>query len=201
MSDPEHVNGPRAVLLNRQVVCENQKFSVFFDDLLWPGREGVNYLVVAPKQRADHLITGVAVLPVVENKFGLIRIYRHAIQGDSWEIPRGFIENGESPPGAALRELQEETGLSCSLSEIGFLGSVTPDAGILAARVQVYVASDCSRRSQFVPGELGHREFRLFDKTEMGDLISTAEIQDPCTMIAYYKFLHTTNCGQKRFST
>jgi ADP-ribose pyrophosphatase len=177
-------------LVKRKLACENSRFSVFFDELECRGRPiAPDYLVVAPKQVAGNLVTGVAVLPICDDKIGLIKAYRHAIQGDSWEIPRGFIEEGESAPVSALRELEEETGLSCDPGEIKFLAFVTPDAGILAARVQVYVALRCSRIRPYAPDELGHREFRLFDRAEIVDLMSRAEIQDPSTAVAYYRYI------------
>jgi len=177
------------MLTKRKLVCENSRFSVYFDDLARDGEHyAQDYLVVAPKQVSGNLVTGVAILPMCEGGIGLLKIYRHPIQGDSWEIPRGFIENGENVPESALRELEEETGLSCASSDIKFLGFVTPDAGILAARVQVYVALRCSRIRPYVPSELGHREFRLFDRADVAALISKSEIQDPCTLVAYYGY-------------
>jgi 8-oxo-dGTP pyrophosphatase MutT (NUDIX family) len=176
-------------LVKRRLVCENSRFSVFFDKLASHGRASAqDYLVVAPKRFTDNLVTGVAVLPVCDGKLGLIKTYRHAVQADSWEIPRGFIEEGESRSVSALRELEEETGLSCAPGEIKFLGFVTPDAGILAARVQVYVALRCSRTRPYAPGELGHQEFCLFDRGDIQDLIATSQIQDPCTILAYYRY-------------
>jgi ADP-ribose pyrophosphatase YjhB (NUDIX family) len=180
--------GSPPVLVERRLVCQNSRFFVFFDELENRGSASArDYLVIAPKQVIDNLITGVAVLPICDGKIGLIKAYRHAIQADSWEIPRGFIEEGESPRRSALRELEEETGLACTLGEMKSLGFVTPDPGILAARVQVYVAMRCERRRTYSPEELGHREFRLFNLAEIADLISRSEIQDPCTLISYYK--------------
>jgi 8-oxo-dGTP pyrophosphatase MutT (NUDIX family) len=178
------------VLAKRTLACENSRFSVFLDELTGQGWPSISdYLVVAPKQVSDNLVTGVAVLPICEGKIGLIKAYRHAIQGESWEIPRGFIEKDESVPASALRELEEETGLSCDPGEIKFLGFVTPDAGILAARVQVYAALRCKRIRPYGPTEVGHREFRLFYRADIDDLISRAEIQDPCTAVAYYRYI------------
>ena len=182
---------PRPLLLvKRKLVCQNSRFSVFFDELECQGQPNApDYLVVAPKRFTDNLVTGVAVLPICDGKIGLIKAFRHAIQGDSWEIPRGFIEEGETAPISALRELEEETGLYCDPREIKLLGFVTPDAGILAARVEVYVAMSCKRIRMYAPAELGHRAFHLFDNADIGDLISRSEIQDPCTLIAYYRYI------------
>lgn len=51
-------------------------------------------LVVEPKQKSSNLITGVGILPMVEDKIGLIQIYRPAIRNYSWEIPHGFVDEG-----------------------------------------------------------------------------------------------------------
>jgi ADP-ribose pyrophosphatase len=177
-------------LVKRKLVCENSRFSVFFDELACRGQRSTpDYLVVAPKRSTDNIVTGVAVLPICDGRIGLIKAYRHAIQDDSWEIPRGFIEEGESAAVSAVRELEEETGLSCDPDEFKYLGLVTPDAGILAARVEIYVALRSRRIRPYASVELGHREFRLFERADIGDLISRSEIQDPCTVIAYYRYM------------
>ena len=54
----------------------------------------------------------VNVIPLTpEEDIILIRQYRHGIQGFTLEIPGGIIEPGDTPEGAASRELFEETGL------------------------------------------------------------------------------------------
>ncbi|MBM4262150.1 MAG: NUDIX hydrolase [Deltaproteobacteria bacterium] len=181
------VNGERT---KRRLVCENSRFHVYFDAVQTPGHAAVNdYLVVAPKVAAENFVTGVAVLPVVDGKIGLLRVYRHAVQSDSWEIPRGFIEVGENDQsGSALRELEEETGLSCDREQLRSLGLVTPEAGLLAARVHLYVALRCRSIRPYFPAETGHVEFRVFDAEEVKNMISRSKIEDPCTVTAYFKF-------------
>lgn len=44
----------------------------------------------------------------------LVRQYRLLINGLSWEIPGGKVDDGETPAAAAIRECLEETGLLCS---------------------------------------------------------------------------------------
>ena len=77
---------------SRRLACENAYYEVFLDDLADDSGDVREYLVVAPKKSATYLVTGVAVLPVVKNRYALLRIYRHAIQDYSWEVPRGFVE-------------------------------------------------------------------------------------------------------------
>jgi hypothetical protein len=50
--------------------------------------------------------TVVDIGPVWEEKLALVRCYRHALKKEVWEAPRGFIDTGESPAEAALRERQ-----------------------------------------------------------------------------------------------
>jgi 8-oxo-dGTP pyrophosphatase MutT (NUDIX family) len=45
-----------------------------------------------------------------ENKFLLLHRLDSKPQGDTWGVPAGKIENGESPINAICREIKEETG-------------------------------------------------------------------------------------------
>ena len=176
-------------LRQRRLACENIRFEIFLDDVENPNGEIVrNYLVVAPKVRTGELITGVAVLPEVDGKLGLLRIYRHAIQRHLWEIPRGFVDPGESDRSSALRELEEETGLLCADADLESLGVFAPEPGILAARVHLFVAHRCHAVRPFSGEEFGHKEFRLFDPAQLSALHATGEIQDSSTLIACFRF-------------
>jgi 8-oxo-dGTP pyrophosphatase MutT (NUDIX family)/predicted ABC-type ATPase len=46
----------------------------------------------------------------------------HTTNGTYWDIPKGGIDSGESALQAAIRELREETGLTCSASDLITLG-------------------------------------------------------------------------------
>ncbi len=43
---------------------------------------------------------------------------RYGLTSEAWQMPQGGIDEGESPEAAALRELEEETGVSPDLAEI-----------------------------------------------------------------------------------
>jgi ADP-ribose pyrophosphatase len=179
---------------NRKLACENSQFHIFFDELILQGRTTVrDYLVVAPKRVAADLVTGVAILPIFAGKIGLIRVYRHPIGEYSWEIPRGFIDQQEASASAAGRELKEETGLDCKSEAIRSLGFITPDAGILAARVQLFAATECAKEREYAPAEIGHRELRFFNFQEVEEMILHSEVQDPSTVIAFFKYRRFEN--------
>lgn len=177
------------VLRQRKLACENTRFEVFVDDVECPdGAIIPNYLVVAPKTKTGDLITGVAVLPIVDGNFGLLHIYRHAIQRHLWEVPRGFVDPDESDRTSALRELEEETGLSCADADLESLGIIAPEPGILAARVHLFTARRCWSVRPFSGEEFGHKEFRLLKPAQIAALHDADEIQDPCTIIAYFQY-------------
>lgn len=80
----------------------------------------------------------VAVLPVLDGKPVLIRVYRHGLRDWSWEFPRGGYEPGETPQQGALREVTEETG-GVPLS-VAPLGIFTPGGSSLSIRAHLFFA-------------------------------------------------------------
>lgn len=183
-------------VVGRHLACENTKFLVYFDHVIdKAGFEVTNYLVVAPKNAGKNLVAGVAILPIVGGRVGLVRIYRPAIRAYSWEIPHGFVDEGEDNEISALRELLEEAGLAADAKCFNSLGFITPDSGVLAARVQLYVAETENLTKQ-KKGELGLREFRLFHPRELEDMIECSEIQDTFTLAAWCKYRLLQNYRQ-----
>lgn len=173
-------------LLEKRLACENSKFSVYFQHVIdSAGFEVRDYLVVQPKQQLENLVTGVAILPLLNSKVGLIKIFRPAINDYSWEIPHGFIEDVEQVETSAMRELKEETGLVAS--NIIPLGYITPDSGVLSARVQLFAAIDCVPTST-VERELGLKDFKFFDHEIFECMIKDSQVQDTFTIAAWCKY-------------
>lgn len=183
-------------VVDRRLACENTKFFVYFDHVIdKAGSEVRDYLVVAPKNAGKNLVTGVAILPIVDGQVGLIRIYRPAIRTYSWEIPHGFVDEGESDNSSALRELLEETGLTVESRCFSSLGYITPDTGVLAARVHLFLAEACYT-AQPIQRELGLREFRFFSFLELEEMIGRSDIQDTFTLAAWCKYQLLQNVRQ-----
>ena len=92
-------------ITQRQLVYENpyqQVFRVTADF----GEFKKVYFVNETGQRAG-------IVAIRDGHVLLVRQYRLLINGLSWEIPGGKVEDGEPPIDAAVRECLEETGVRC----------------------------------------------------------------------------------------
>lgn len=74
------------------------------------------------------------------NRVCLVRQYRHGIEDFMWEIPAGKLDAGEPPEVCAMRELQEETGVSAKRWTP--LGVYIPAPSIFTELIHLYLARD-----------------------------------------------------------
>ena len=175
-------------LKRRKTVCENSVFNIHFDHLVDSESSLTrDYLVVEPKIKNSNGVTGVAILPIKDNKFGLVKVYRHPVDEFGWEIPRGFIDENESAEDAAVRELKEETGLFCDKKSLTSLGTITPEPGIISAQVNLYKANIIKNEQFERESELGHICFGWFSSEEIDNLILKQEIKDSSSLITLLK--------------
>ena len=200
------LSGKTLEIAERRLACENGRFTVYMDHLHTSlDYEVKDYLVVVPKIISEGLTSGVAVLPCRDKKIGLIHLYRHPVSEQVWELPRGFVDMGESPTASALRELEEETGLSCSEASLLDLGTIMPEAGVLQAQIRLFAALECEKVQEFPCDEIGHLEFRWFNAEEIWTLIQNNVIKDATTITALCKLfiqqpsvLQSPIIGQKK---
>jgi ADP-ribose pyrophosphatase len=73
----------------------------------------------------------------------LVEQFRHAVQRVSLEFPAGVMEDGEDAVGAALRELEEETGFCAESADL--IAEFDPDPAIQSNAVRVVLARSCAR--------------------------------------------------------
>jgi ADP-ribose pyrophosphatase len=69
----------------------------------------------------------------------LIRQFRHAAEGDMWEIPAGRLDPGEEPEACARRELREETGYSAA--DCRRLATIYTTPGFTDERIHLFIAT------------------------------------------------------------
>ncbi len=181
----------------RRLAAANSKWKVYFNHIADArGNEVLDFMTVeAPAARLDRMI-GICVLPMIDGQFVLLRCYRHSLGSVGWEAPRGFIDPGETPSAAALRELTEETGLSCPPDALVPLGSYAPEPSTMAARGALFAATRCHGSLRAPTDEIGLGSLHLFDTMNMAKLASEGGIEDAGTLIAYFRLCaHTERLG------
>jgi ADP-ribose pyrophosphatase len=88
-----------------------------------------------------HVGPTVGVVPFVDaDHVLLIRQFRHLLRDDSWELPGGGGQAGETPEAAAQRELREEGGYRAG--RLTFLTRFFPSAAYLDETAYCYIGED-----------------------------------------------------------
>lgn len=120
------VNGKKE-LLNTVV------FSVTELDCTGPDGQKGKYIVNDAKD-------WVIVIPHFDDKFLMVKQWRHGAQQISIEFPGGVIDSGETPEEGAVRELREETG--CTSGKLVKLGEMNPNPALFSNKVHFYLAEE-----------------------------------------------------------
>lgn len=182
---------PPVTLRQRRLGGQNSKWDVFWDDI--SGEDGStvdNYLVIAPRARSSTNVGGVTVLPVMtDGRIGLVRMYRHPLELEAWEAPRGFLDPGETDyAAAALRELVEEAGLVTTREKTIPVGTFAQEASTIIAMAALFVALDCEAGDRPKHVEPGLGDLAFFTLDEALALADSGEIQDSATLITLYRY-------------
>lgn len=175
---------------NRRAVFENTRFRVYADHIAQGSAEVPDYLVVAPHTTREDMVTGVTVLPVREGHVMLLRNSRVAVGRECLEAVRGFVDVGEDPRRAALRELEEETGLVCAPDALIDLGFCMPEASTLACRLAIYAAAGCRPGGERDQAEIGLGEARWYTLAEAEAMLPV--LDDVSTALALHRYLART---------
>lgn len=171
----------------RNEIAANKVFKLYFDaieDKKNNAKED-SYLVIETHSSLEDF-TGVSVLPIVGDSVLLINVYRHAIQKEIFEVPRGFVENDDKNlKSSALRELREETDFDCKDSNMIFMHGMYPEPGIFRAKIALFIAKNCfnSNKNILKNKEFGHKLYKLFSRSDIKKMIQTPEKFDTTTFI------------------
>lgn len=196
MNDSSRDNA--VVLKQRTRVFENSRFIAYADHIAEGKLEVEDFLVVVPHCRRSDCLTGVAVVPVRGDSILLLKRYRHAVSQHVWELPRGFVDVGEEPAGAALRELAEETGLSCRPEHLIGLGTFFPDPGIIRAKVALFAATQCRAGAGRLDDEIGIDGAVWHRQDHARRLLDDGTLQEGASCVALHRYYAGLENGRMR---
>ena len=126
-----------------------------------------------------------------EPRYLIARHWRATTQAWGWEFPRGMGNPEESPVQTALRELQEETGITADTENVNILQTIHADTGILRDSIAVAVIeltpdglpeTDTTNASR-TDWELDN--LRWVPRRRMRELIAAGGISDGITLAAF----------------
>jgi len=80
----------------------------------------------------------VAVLPLLDGRPVMMKVFRHGLRDWSVEFPRGGCDPGETPEAGVARELKEEIGANVTM--LTALGEFTPGGSSLSIRAHLFAA-------------------------------------------------------------
>ncbi|MDX2245274.1 MAG: NUDIX hydrolase [Bacteroidia bacterium] len=172
-------SNPWTILASHKVY-ENPWISLTEHQVLNPaGNPGI-YGTVHFKNQA------VGVVPYQEGFIWMVGQYRFPLKKFYWEIPEGGGPFEEDPAHTALRELQEETGLTAQkvtpLFQMHLSNSVSDEWGI------VYLATELSQ-GQASPEETEALTVKKMSLDEVYEEIEAGRITDSLTVAAIYKLM------------
>lgn len=129
------------------------------------------------------------IVGVEQDRILLVRQYRFLIDDDSWELPGGTIEKGESAEAGLARECLEETGLEPR--DLRLLLVYYPGLDNVDNRTSIYLSQRMERMRPFAGNRAEISEIRWFSLDECLGMVFRQQILDAMTvagLLAYYHF-------------
>lgn len=133
--------------------------------------------------------TRAGLLVVRDGAVLLTRQYRLLLDGPSWEIPGGGVDDGEDAATAAVRECLEETGIHALNPRP--LVQFRPGLDTLDNPSLIFVAEEAREERPFTPNprEVFHREWvpyaRCLEMIQAGDIVDSLTL---LALLAYHTF-------------
>ena len=160
-------------IISSELAYQGKVFDIRVDEI----REGeVEYKREIVVHRGSAVI-----LPVFEDgTVALVRQYRHAVGKDLLELAAGGLEDGEDPETGAIRELEEEIGVTAG--KVEKLSEFYVSPGFLTEKMFLFLATELTKTTQKLEDdEILTIERHSFDS--LLEMIKNGEIEDAKTIV------------------
>ena len=121
--------------------------------------------------------------PSGEERFLMVRQYRHGGDLVTTEFPAGLLEPGEDPSEAARRELREETGYRAG--RMTLLGRVSPNPAFMNNWCSTYLAEDLVLDGQQNLDELEELSTVTLTARELEEGLGQGELVNSMVLVAF----------------
>lgn len=126
------------------------------------------------------------IVPFISNdEILVIESYRHIVDSIQIEVPSGYIDEGESPKQAAIRELEEETGYGAK--DIIALGTYTLDYTMFEQKGNLFVAYGLVNEKDQSLGIMEKIDAKTMKIKEIKQLLSDGKISNAASIVAFYR--------------
>lgn len=160
------------------LVYDNRPYYMVLADLCRNGRgQPFSYARVVYPQPGTN---GAVAIPRRGERYGLLRLFRHAPRAECLEFPRGFAEKGLTPEENICKELREEMG--AEVRKVRYLGNIRADTGLSGGCAQAFLAEVEEAGAQV--GHEGIRDLLWLTEEELREKIAAGEITDGFTLSA-----------------
>ncbi len=124
------------------------------------------------------------VIPLTEDqRVVMVKQYRHGSKEVTLEIPGGLIDLGDTPEGAAARELMEETGYQAK--KWIKIGEFNPNPALFNNRCYTFLAQEIEKMAEPFPDQTEDIEVVLIPLKEIQKLILNGEIHHALVISAF----------------
>jgi ADP-ribose pyrophosphatase len=171
-------NAPKGWKVNStKKVYSNYLLELYEDLLDLNGKEKIYLRGV----RKDYAI----VVPFVsKDEILVIESYRHLVDSTQIEVPSGYIDEGESPKDAAIRELKEETGYAAR--DVTSIGDYTLDYTMFEQRGNLFVAYGLAKDQE---QSLEKIDTKIMNIKDIKQLLFEGRILNAASIVALYRAL------------
>lgn len=162
-----------------EVIYENQWIRLCQDEVVTQTGKQLTYTYMELQNPSVFVVAVNA-----EKQILLQSVYRHPVRQRLWEIPAGFIDEGEEPQTAAKRELLEEAGLvSENWQHLGLARQITGSGNV---PLHVFLATDVRSVGQATDEEEDIIDHQFKSLEEIESMIVHGTLVDSPVIAALY---------------